>query len=70
MTKLKRAKAMLAAREVDRNMRCFGIPVQEFDKEDLITMLAMSVQETEGERKLHQGTLEMLDACSRPRTPA
>jgi len=51
-------------------MRCFGIPVQEFDKEDLITMLAMSVQETEGERKLHQGTLEMLDACSRPRTPA
>lgn len=65
---LERAKAILAKRDVDRDMRCFGIPVHEFDKEDIITMLAMSIRETESERKLHHGTIEMLTACSRRRT--
>lgn len=67
---LERAKAMLAARKVDRDMKCFGIPVQEFDRDDLITMLAMSIRETECERKIHSSTMGMLTACSRQRTPA
>ena len=65
MPTLERAKEMLAKRDLDRNMRCFGIPIQEFDKEDLITMLAMSMRDTERERKQHEGTLGMLSACSR-----
>jgi hypothetical protein len=59
------AKQMLARRDVDRNMTCYGIPVEEFDKDDLITMLAMLQQEVLGEQKLHEGTLGILRACSR-----
>ena len=65
MKTLELAQAMLAKRRVDRDMKCFGIPIQEFDKEDLITMLAMSLEKHKAERKLHDGTLEMLTACSR-----
>ncbi len=66
MLKLECAQNMLAKEDVDRNVVCFGIPIQEFDKDDLVTMLAMSMRETEYERKLHQGTMGMLPTCSRP----
>jgi hypothetical protein len=71
---LERAKKALQrmGATLDLNMKCFGIPVDQFDRDDLTIMLAMSMQETERERELHHGTLGIMKACSqrRARIPA
>lgn len=56
MPTLEHAKRMLAKHDVDRDIKCFGIPIQEFDREDIVTMLAM---EMKSKQTLYR-TMEML----------
>jgi len=65
LAKIARAKRSLADMELDRDLRCFGVPIHEFDKEDLITIAAMMLKRLDQEQELHRGTVDMLTACSR-----
>jgi len=47
------------------DMTCYGISVEDFDRESLIIMLKLSHQEKEHMTLLHNGTLEILTACTR-----
>ena len=65
--RLERTKRMLRGRKVPTNITCCGIPVEKFDKEDLIIMLGMSKQETDQAVHLHHQSLKMMDAWAHSR---
>ena len=64
MTPLERAKQALAQMNVPTGIRFRGVPVEEFDKDDLVIILGHAQQMIEQERSLHDCTLGMLQTCS------
>lgn len=64
MPTLELAKEMLRDRKDTATMeyRCFGIPVKEYDKEDLLIIIAMIGEDIESTRKMHECNNRMHEA--------
>lgn len=60
MPSLERAKKALEAREPADGMKCFGHPVEDFDKCHIIAMLAMSNELLEQARERHKASINLL----------
>ena len=66
-TALERAKDRLARHAPAKGITVYGIPLEEYNKEDLMRIVAMSMKATEQVRAFYRQDQQMRDTFARAR---